>query len=52
MNNTRPPAELADKSNEHLESLRRQLALDPNPQAKIQLPRVIAEQERRRREGR
>ena len=52
MSNDRTPAELADKSDEHLERLRNQLALDPNPQAKVQLPRVIAEQQRRRREGR
>jgi hypothetical protein len=40
---------LAGKSDAELERLRIELALDPSPEAKIQLEQVIAEQRRRRR---
>jgi hypothetical protein len=39
--------ELRDKSREQLERLRSQLVVDPTPQAKIQLERVIAELRRK-----
>lgn len=39
--------ELSDKTPEQLERLRRQLVVDPAPQARIQLERVINEQRRR-----
>jgi hypothetical protein len=39
--------ELSGKTPEQLERLRRELAVDPRPEAKIQLERVIAETKRR-----
>ncbi len=40
-------SEFSDKSSEQLERLRRELALDQRPEAKIQLERLVAEQRRR-----
>ena len=40
-------SQFSGMSDDHLRRLRGQLALDPGPQAKIQLERVIAELRRR-----